>query len=175
MLVCMDSVWASKVNGCSDRVCKEEGALRGWETSWLDPKRKPKKAESNLIVFLTVVQWLQRIPLNDIYFCMQGSAREQSDLWLQPQVAGGVDASHQCHSGPDLLQRATHSPREEDQRPAATFIWLHHHRFHLLMSVRLPHIQQLWRATLSCSHSFQPYKYFWELKTSVSVPSACLW
>lgn len=79
---------------------------------------------------------------------MQGSAREQSDLWLQAQVAGGVDTSHQCHSGPDLLQRAAHSPGEEDQWPAATFIWLHHHRYHLLMSVSVSQKQQLYRATL---------------------------
>ena len=41
---------------------------------------------------------------------------------LQAEVAGGVDAPHQCHPGRDPLQRSAHSAGEEAQRPAATLL-----------------------------------------------------
>lgn len=64
--------------------------------------------------------------------CMQGSAWQQPDMWLQAEMVGGVDASYECHTGWDLLQRPTHSPGEEAQRLAAAFFRLYHSRCYLV-------------------------------------------
>lgn len=63
--------------------------------------------------------------IKTVHYYGQWPAWKPVHLWLQTEVAGGLDLPHERNRRPDILQQPPSLSREENQQSYSTVIWLH--------------------------------------------------
>lgn len=88
-------------------------AKRQMVEQWAKTEQGPgaKKPPFKMHVSITIIDKLADVCIgwltsHVMHPCMQGSPWQQPDMRLQAQMAGGVDAPHERHTGRDLLRRS---------------------------------------------------------------------